>query len=394
MALFYLLILLLPSQLGRHWWPEWSLVNGIRIDYLSPTLYATDLLLIAMFILMIWERRREKKAKSGKKEKKTEKAAGILILGIIWILKAERPALALYWLARYLEIPLMAGIVSKIQNTKYRIQNFLTIGVVFLVALAIAQIFLGRTSGLFWLLGERNFNISTAGIATIAIQGKEILRPYATFGHPNALAGYLAVAGMIVGLSTGGGIIRKISFLGVLLTASRAAIIAMLGTWGFMGIQGIKGIERAGGWILFAPRAAEERLILNKAGWEIFRDNWLWGIGPGQFLVHLPDYMPTGERNLQPAHNIFLLLFTEFGMIGGGIIVISIIKVIKIVRRNPENKYWVEILAIIGITALFDHYWVTSQQNRLLLGLVIGLINCTNYTNCAKQKKGKKEKLN
>ena len=31
--LFLVLILFLPSQLGKHWWPEWSLVDGVRVDY-------------------------------------------------------------------------------------------------------------------------------------------------------------------------------------------------------------------------------------------------------------------------------------------------------------------------------------------------------------------------
>jgi len=37
--LFWLLVFLLPVQFGRHFWPEWSYVMGLRIDYLSPTIY-------------------------------------------------------------------------------------------------------------------------------------------------------------------------------------------------------------------------------------------------------------------------------------------------------------------------------------------------------------------
>jgi hypothetical protein len=39
-------------------------------------------------------------------------------------------------------------------------------------------------------LGERYFTISTPGIAKVAMQGKEILRAYGTFSHPNSLAGF------------------------------------------------------------------------------------------------------------------------------------------------------------------------------------------------------------
>ena len=48
--MIFLLILLLPSQLAYHFWPSWSLVYGIRVDYLSPTLYLTDLIILGLFL--------------------------------------------------------------------------------------------------------------------------------------------------------------------------------------------------------------------------------------------------------------------------------------------------------------------------------------------------------
>src|SRR4051812_29891213 len=44
--LYFLLLLLLPTQLGKHFWPPFAFVHGLRIDYLSPTVYLTDLLLL------------------------------------------------------------------------------------------------------------------------------------------------------------------------------------------------------------------------------------------------------------------------------------------------------------------------------------------------------------
>src|SRR3989344_9415701 len=51
---FYLLILFLPTQLGRHFWPNFSFVSGIRIDYLSPTLYATDIFILLIFVFWLF----------------------------------------------------------------------------------------------------------------------------------------------------------------------------------------------------------------------------------------------------------------------------------------------------------------------------------------------------
>ena len=48
--LLFLFLLLIPTQLGRHFWPEWSYVLGIRVDYLSPVLYLVDIIWILLLI--------------------------------------------------------------------------------------------------------------------------------------------------------------------------------------------------------------------------------------------------------------------------------------------------------------------------------------------------------
>src|SRR5476649_2203358 len=49
--LSYLLIFLLPTQLGIHFWPNFSLLLGIRVDYLSPTLYVTDVVILSLIVI-------------------------------------------------------------------------------------------------------------------------------------------------------------------------------------------------------------------------------------------------------------------------------------------------------------------------------------------------------
>src|SRR5580700_6749474 len=51
--LLFFFFLLLPTQLGKHFWPDFSIVSGIRIDYLSPTIYFTDILLILLFVAFL-----------------------------------------------------------------------------------------------------------------------------------------------------------------------------------------------------------------------------------------------------------------------------------------------------------------------------------------------------
>src|ERR1700690_3602089 len=84
---FFLLILLLPTQLGYHFWPNWVLVLGRRVDYLSPTLYGTDILLVATIISWIFSSLQQKKieirtftAPFSKKTLRILSLAGVLLV--------------------------------------------------------------------------------------------------------------------------------------------------------------------------------------------------------------------------------------------------------------------------------------------------------------------------
>ena len=76
------------------------------------------------------------------------------------------------------------------KNLRKKIYLPLTLAVFGEAILAISQFIKGGTLGL-WILGERTFTISTPGIAKFDFYGREFLRPYATFPHPNVLAGFI-----------------------------------------------------------------------------------------------------------------------------------------------------------------------------------------------------------
>ena len=40
--LFFLFLLFLPTQLGKHFFLDFSYLSGVRVDYLAPTIYLTD----------------------------------------------------------------------------------------------------------------------------------------------------------------------------------------------------------------------------------------------------------------------------------------------------------------------------------------------------------------
>ncbi|MCL5090716.1 MAG: hypothetical protein M1514_01765 [Patescibacteria group bacterium] len=54
---FFLTLLFLPTQLGKHFWPPFSHVYSLGIDYLSPTIYFWDLLAISLLIVFIYQKK-------------------------------------------------------------------------------------------------------------------------------------------------------------------------------------------------------------------------------------------------------------------------------------------------------------------------------------------------
>jgi O-antigen ligase len=75
---------------------------------------------------------------------------------------------------------------------------------------------------------------------------------------------------------------------------------------------------------------------------------------------------------LQPVHNIFLLVFAEAGIFG--LLLLSYL-MYKCFRTSLTEKNYplTFVFVFIVFTGLFDHYWLTLQQNVFLLSIFIGL---------------------
>jgi len=48
---FFVFLFLLPTQLGKHWFFSFSYLSGVRSDYLAPTLYLTDVVIIFLAVI-------------------------------------------------------------------------------------------------------------------------------------------------------------------------------------------------------------------------------------------------------------------------------------------------------------------------------------------------------
>ncbi|MBI2036028.1 O-antigen ligase family protein [Candidatus Microgenomates bacterium] len=329
------------------------------------------------------------------------------------ILLSLSPAAGFYKLIKIVELTFFGFIIAKNINTKKDfivVASLFAAGIIFESFLAIWQ-FINQSSigGIFWFFGERTFSGQTVGIANANIDGQLILRPYGTFPHPNVLAGYLTIAlAMVISnfqfpISN----FKKALFIAVLtigtvalfLTLSRVAIIvwvAVMGLWFLINLRkflfiGLLVVLVFIGSIIFSPLSSrfmslatvdKESFILrqqlNNSAIEMFKQSPVWGVGLNNFLMNLPRYQKpqAGPLWLQPVHNIFLLVAAETGLIGLLFFAWFISRTVIKLRKKKEfqiSNFKFQILIIIFVLGLFDHYFWTLQQGQLLLALVFGL---------------------
>jgi len=389
---FLLLVLLLPVQLGRHFWPNWSYVIGLRIDYLSPTIYLTDVLVFLILFFWFADKLKTQNSK-GKITTKNLKLIFFPISIFLFLLVnsflAKNQGTALYKFFKILELSFLGFYVAK-NKIKLSIIHFsLSIAIIYSSLLAIAQ-FIRQSSlnGIFWFLGERTFSAGTPGIAKAVVNGQLLLRPYATFPHPNALAGFLLISLIL----TVPYIYRKSKLLTaiylllaicvIVLTFSRSVWLVGLLIVGLTVIRSKHLRVLNYGLVFFMGEALIQRAELNKIALQLIRQHFFAGVGLNNFIVYLPRFWPNPNPIylLQPVHNIYLLILAEMGITGLLIFLYLIIKTLKNLLKialDPSsgrgyNWQLIISLLVILLTGMVDHYWLTLQQTQLLLAIVLG----------------------
>lgn len=385
----FLTLLFLPTQLGKHFWPNFSFVYSLPIDYLSPTIYFWDLLVVMLLFVFILQRKPVRK-----------KALNVYLLFLLsQVLSLVLPAesgnslnlgAGLVRAEQYLMAGLFGVYLASINLKQVRSIVFWSLGLAILgeFVLAILQFFKAGTLGV-WFLGERTFSISTPGIAKFDFYGRQFLRPYATFPHPNVLAGFLVLGSLILSLKEIFArqwvtkLVAVVSCLAVLLTVSRAAIIA--GMFSALLLLGKKGriiiliitlvllpilYTRFSTILSFDNLSLIRREQLSEASIKMWSSSKFLGIGLNNFIPFSSNQIVVGpSRFLQPVHNIFLLSLSETGIIGLlgliGLIGYPIFRLLK----NPILLLWIVIIFL----GLFDHYFLTLPQGYRMLFLVWGL---------------------
>ena len=398
--LAFSILFLIPTQLALHFWPAYSFVFGIRVDYLSPAVYLTDVLVFLLLVTFLINDGKE----FGKFLTSNRKYFfALLILVIVNTVFSNLPSVTVYKWIKICEA-IFFGIYVYIRKNYLGETSLLKTvfaSGVFFSLIGILQFLLEKTTGAFYLIGERTFTILTPGIALFSFNGREYLRAYSTFPHPNALAGFL---GTVLIINLFGNYLKnsKRHLIGLLiiassflLTMSLSAFIAFTLTVLFLIIFKKHDLKIMARIVVFLgllfslllplfsktilanfalDKNVSERLQLSYISGKMISEKFFFGEGLNTFTAISPRFFGTSSFVwlLQPVHNIFLLTFVETGLVGLIFLVFIFFKLIN--KSLLKGTVFIGVFLFIILTGLNDHYWLTLQQNLLFLPTILALM--------------------
>jgi len=120
-----------------------------------------------------------------------------------------------------------------------------------------------------------------------------------------------------------------------------------------------------------------QRLQLMKSSFLMIKNFPLSGVGLNNFIVYLPNYWSLIGFTywLQPVHNLYLLLIAETGTMGFLIFLwFLFLSYQRLLLKKNHQGLLLGALSVLLLLGFFDHYWLTLQQNQLLLAVLFGLV--------------------
>lgn len=407
-SFFFLFLLTLPTQLGFHLWPEFSLVLGRRIDYFSPTIYLSDLTLTLAIGISVLA------GGIGKGKMRTLFLLALGIMGGSGILASfTQDYLYLYAGIRLAEWVLLGWVVQRQRPSLPGMLLPLGVGAIVSSLLAAGQFLAQHSLGGGWyFLGERDFDLFTPGVSHLVSFGRLHLRPYATFSHPNVLGGYLLMVVTLFTFTPLSAFNSKTSLikldnrffpfilksfvlvlgtLGIFLSFSRSAwmvgafVLSVFIFYTSPRRQVILFAYSALVLVLLAEEALvgrfralviqdqisfTDRLEFARSALNIWRTSPFFGVGLFHFIKVLPEFTTTPYL-LQPVHSVYLLLLAETGIAGLGLFILVIYGALR--RAWNTHRAVAMALVVSLLLASVDHYLMTLQQTQLLFALLISL---------------------
>ena len=132
---------------------------------------------------------------------------------------------------------------------------------------------------------------------------------------------------------------------------------------------------------IFFTQSFEERGIYQNVSRGTILSNPILGTGIGQFVISMQEHSKQVLEfwQFQPVHNVFLLIWSELGIVGLFLFFLFLFKLLWNKKNVPRetfsnNVYFKAILLGLMFIMLFDHYLWDIQQGQILLWMTLGFV--------------------
>lgn len=393
----FLLLLSIPFQLGLHFWPSSSFILGLPLDYLSPTIYLTDIFIL--FYLLTSLPLLQKVFKNKNICYLTSLLFLLFLLNTIFSLSSFTSLWAWFKLFSYFLLFLS---LTQEKKLLHYLRFPLLLSTLIVILLQFLQLFhQSSLQGIFYFLGERHFNLTTPFIAKINLFSTQFIRSYSTFSHPNSLAGYLLLIFVLSQTYFPYLYLLLPLSLAIIFTFSKMAILtlflSLLPSFLFPIIISLSFIFSLYPFLisflpssffstslfLSLPSTISQRLTLSRPLLSIFQKNFFTGTGLRSSLFSLPQTLSPSSllpANLQPIHSLTVLSLLELGLPSIFISFLLFFRSKKFSLFSKMNlsslskKLLLSTLLVVFLTGSVDHYWWTLPQNQLILALIFAII--------------------
>ncbi len=431
-------IFTIPFQKRIEFLNIYSHIYGSFIDYTTILLYVNDALLVAALAFLAVHAVRKRNNPLSGISKLFPLFIGILLLSQLLTFFSHRSDVAWSFFFQIVLVSLF-GLAIYILTAKSRTSALFLIPLVFAGVyesiIGILQFALQHSLGLK-LLGESPFDITTINVAKIVVAGDTYLRAYGTFPHPNVFAAFLgtSISASILLMYIGRARYMKnilktalwlvfilIQATALVLTFSRTGWLGSAISLGVLGLYFVIRNERKEDdiemknklraffailivagilitlafWPFVSSRgtiedahgdfATSERSLLINVSRETIERFPLTGTGLHSFLDDIAAYSDRHSLVLpywqyQPAHNIYLLIASEAGLIGllGFLlpVIFMLIKAINALRSHSPRTifiiFGISNIASYLVIGFFDHHPWDIHQSQLLFWLLLG----------------------
>lgn len=334
-TLLFLIVFLIPSNLGYHFIMRGSYVQGLLNDYLIPTLYFQDVLLSIFLLLNL-------KTLFSKIASLDKYLIWFLFVIVLASLGSVHTIVSLSYVLRTILYVLFAHVATTLFSKEEIIRMFVRTFSLAVFLLSVLAFFQWKNQSSvfnnYLAFGEQPYSISTAGINTENFFGVTKIPPYATFRHPNTFAGFLSIVLIWLLYYSKEDRFYKTSFavgvVALFLTLSKFSYISLILSIAFLYLHKKRLFKGRNLIILvfcslslgafFLPQLTDAGVSITKvfsespsiyrradlleSSYKLLSKVPLFGLGGGTSAMYIEKLYPITHdiRFTQPVHNIFV----------------------------------------------------------------------------------------